>query len=101
MAARTILARHVVIALFLVLYVSVSEGRCEESWRTGFDDACAKTTDAMALSINELKSLIEKCEQLQKVIESQDETVRKVYLKRLQMCRNLYAFVLEAKRAEK
>jgi hypothetical protein len=57
--------------------------------------------DSMALSADELKALIGRCERLQKIIEQQDETVRKVYLKRLQMCKNLYAYVLEGKSGEK
>lgn len=102
MVTSTTVPSHVIIALFLVLNVFLSEARCDESWRTGFDEACAKTTDAMALSVGELKALIEKCDQLQKRIEeNQDETVRKVFLKRLQMCKNLYVFVLESKRSEK
>lgn len=73
----------------------------ENAWRTDFDVACAQSNDAMALSMNELKTLIEKCDHLQKIIEAdKDETVRKVYLKRLQLCRNLYVFVLEDKMQE-
>jgi hypothetical protein len=103
MVTRTTVPGHALIALFLVLNLFVSEARCDESWRTGFDETCAKTTSAMALSMDELKGLIEKCRQLQHIIEKQeqDETVRKVYLKRLQMCTNLYIFVLEAKQNEK
>ena len=69
----------------------------EDTWRTDFDTTCAQSNDAMALSIPELKKLIDQCDRLQKIIESQEETVRKVFLKRLQMCRNLYVFVLEDK----
>ena len=68
----------------------------EEAWRTDFDTVCAQSNEAMTLSVSELKTLIDKCDRLKKVIESQDETVRKVFLKRLQLCRNLYVFVLES-----
>ena len=44
----------------------------------------------MTLSVQELNALLEKCAALQKIIETQEESVRKVYLKRLQLCRNLY-----------
>jgi hypothetical protein len=90
-----------VLAACLVLSVCLSRAYCDEAWREEFDGACAKTMDAMALSRDELKDLIGRCERLQKIIEQQDETVRKVYLKRLQMCKNLYAYVLEAKSDEK
>lgn len=67
------------------------------AWRTDFDIACAQSNDAMALSIPELKKLIEQCDRLQRIIEVQEETIRKVFLKRLQLCKNLYVFVLESK----
>jgi hypothetical protein len=72
----------------------------DEAWRADFDAVCAQSNEAMALPVSELKTLIEKCDRLQKVIEAQEETVRKVFLKRLQLCRNLYVFVLEAKMEE-
>ena len=34
-------------------------------------------------------------------IEALEATPRKVYLKRLQMCRNLFAYLLEGKEKEK
>ena len=83
-------------ALFLFLFQGIGFG--EEAWRAKFEETCAKTSDAMSLSVNELNTLLENCTALEKVIESQDESVRKVYLKRLQLCRNLYAYVLEYKK---
>jgi hypothetical protein len=51
----------------------------------------------MKLPADELKTLIAGCDKLKPVIEALEETPRKVYLKKLQMCRNLLAFVLETK----
>lgn len=59
----------------------------QESWKNEFEDICSKTQDAMMFTPDELKPLIEKL----------DETQRKVYSKRLQLCRDLLAFVLESK----
>lgn len=73
---------------------------CEESWRADFDATCAKTGDAMALSVPELNQLIGRCAALEKIVAAQEESVRKVFLKRLQLCRNLYAYVLEYKKNE-
>ena len=98
---RTAALARMVLAVCLVLSVYPSKAYCDETWRAEFDDACAKTMDSMALSTDELKALISRCERLQKIIEQQDETVRKVYLKRLQMCKNLYVYVLEGKNDEK
>ncbi|UFS70361.1 hypothetical protein LPW11_21145 [Geomonas sp. RF6] len=85
------------VAMIAALLLLVSPSYGEEDWRLEFDTACASTTNAMGLSVPQIKALLDKCDRVQKAIEQQDETVRKVYLKRLQMCRNLYAYVLEYK----
>jgi len=83
-----------------ILCLAVPSFCGENAWRTEFDETCSKTTDSMMLSVDELTTLIQKCDRLQKAIEAEDETVRKVYLKRLQMCKNLYIFVRESKQLE-
>ena len=89
-----------ILAGCLSLFITVQAAYGENAWRTDFDAACAQSNDAMALSMPDLKKLIEQCDRLQKIIDVQEETVRKVYLKRLLMCRNLYVFVLESKMQE-
>jgi hypothetical protein len=69
----------------------------QDDWRTEFEAVCSKTQDSAALSPDELKNLVDRCDKLRPRIEKLDETQRKVYLKRLQMCRDLFAFVLESK----
>jgi hypothetical protein len=69
----------------------------QEEWRKEFDEICSKTEDSMAFSVQELKSLVDRCDALKSHVEKLDEPQRKVTLKRLQMCRGLYAFVLEMK----
>ncbi|MDD2540050.1 MAG: hypothetical protein PHH28_03280 [Desulfuromonadaceae bacterium] len=88
-----ILAMAGCISLFIVMQAAYGA----ESWRTEFDATCSQATDAMALSVPELQKLIERCVSLQKIIEREEETVRKVYLKRLQMCKKFYIFVLDSK----
>ncbi len=73
----------------------------KESWRKEFDDVCSKTQDAMTFSQAELKDLIRRCDALLPQIEKLDESRKKVYLGRLQKCRGLYAYVLDAKKNEK
>jgi hypothetical protein len=68
-----------------------------ESWKQQFEEVCGKTDESMNLSKDELKSLMAQCDKLKPLIEAQDETVRKVYLRRLQMCRDLLAYVYEVK----
>jgi hypothetical protein len=73
----------------------------KESWQKEFDAVCAKTQDAMTLSQEELTELIRRCDALVPQIEKLDDSRRKVYLGRLQKCRGLYAYVLDAKKNEK
>lgn len=73
----------------------------EELWKQELLDICSKTDEAMSFSNEELKTLLQRGEKLKPVIESLEETPRKVHLKRLQKCMNLYLFVLESKAAEK
>jgi hypothetical protein len=74
----------------------VQETHAQE-WKDEFDDICGKTTDAMKLSPEELKGLIERCHKLKVVIEQLEETQKKVYLKRLSLCQDLFVFVLQSK----
>ncbi len=69
----------------------------QEDWRKEFDDVCSKTQDAMVFTADNLKNLVDRCDKLKPQIEKLDESQRKVYLKRLQRCRDLYFFVLESR----
>ncbi len=75
----------------------VTRALAAEAWRAEFDAICAKTQDAMALPLDELKSLVARSDQLLPELEKLETSQRKVYVKRLQGCRNLYAFVLESR----
>ena len=68
-----------------------------DDWRDEFDDLCSKTTDAMSFTTDELKSLADRCDKLKLRIEKLDETERKVFMKRLLMCRDLYLYVIETR----
>jgi hypothetical protein len=68
----------------------------QEEWKAE-RRSCSKTEVAMTLSSEELKELIAGCDRLKPKIEAQEESTRKVYLRRLQMCRELYKYVIDAK----
>jgi hypothetical protein len=72
----------------------------QEEWKAEFDAVCSKTDVAMTLPSEELKKLIAGCDRLKPKIEAQEESTRKVYLRRLQMCRELYKYLLETKEAK-
>jgi hypothetical protein len=76
---------------------ALAVARAGEDWRAEFDAICARTQDAMALSPDELRRLVERADALLPRLEALAEPERKVFTRRLEACRKLYAFVLEAK----
>ncbi len=79
------------------LRIIYNQAFAQDDWKTEFETVCARTQEAAGMSRDELKNLVDRCDKLRPRIEKLDETQRKVYLKRLRMCRDLYAFVLESK----
>jgi hypothetical protein len=77
--------------------LEVRRACAQEGWREEFDNVCAKTDVAMTLSIEELTELLGRCDQLKKRLAAEDESTRKVYLRRLRMCQDLYRYVLQSK----
>jgi hypothetical protein len=81
-----------------LLALALAQPVCaEEAWQASFEDTCSRSNQAMTMSVQELRDLVARCDELQKVIETQEASLRKVYLKRLALCRNLYAYMLEYK----
>jgi hypothetical protein len=102
--AATALAATLVTGSPLLARQSAQEKQSEsadQGWQKEFDDVCSKTQDAMSLSIADLTLLVKRCDALVPRIEKLDETRRKVFLRRLQQCRGLYAYVLESKNNDK
>jgi len=103
---RPIIMCACAIALFLSgnplftgpLPFGISASLAQEEWKAEFDTVCSKTDIAMTLSGEELKELIARCDKLKQQIEKEEETTRKVHLRRLQMCSELYKYVLETKK---
>lgn len=77
-------------------FLNLGQAYAAEDWKAEFDNICSKTDTATELTKDELKDIIARCDKLNKVIETLDETTRKVYLKRLKMCKDLFIFVLES-----
>jgi hypothetical protein len=69
----------------------------EDTWLNEFDAVCSQTGDAMDMTKDQLKRLLDRCYRLQSDIEKQDEITKKVYLKKLKSCRELYEFVIATK----
>ncbi len=79
------------------LLAAPAAARAEEAWLEEFAAVCSKTQDAMTLSVEELRSLVERCDALVPAIARLEEPRRKVYTRRLEACRNLYQFVLDSR----
>jgi hypothetical protein len=73
----------------------------DEAWKTEFEDICSKTQNAMEVPVAELQKLVERCDRLKPQIEALEASPRKVYLKRLQLCRDLLVYVLDTKAKDK
>lgn len=71
-----------------------------QEWKMEFDEICSKTGYAVTYSIDELRSLVSRCDKLMPQIERLEESQRKVYAKRLRSCRELFIFVIESRKKE-
>ncbi len=83
----------------LLLFAVLGSGTAvfgQNDWKAEFDDICSQTDQALTLSQAEISALIERCDKLKPSIEQLEESQKKVYLRRLQLCRNLFAFALDS-----
>ena len=94
--AMAVTACIVLLAGFPHSRLCTTAAYAEEAWKTEFDDICRKTNEATVLPKAEVKSLIERCDKLKPRIEALEESSKKVYLKRLRMCRDLFDYILES-----
>jgi hypothetical protein len=62
----------------------------QEDWKTELDYVCSKTQDAMNLSSEELKGLVARCDNLKPLIEKLNGPVKKVSLRKLKKCKDLF-----------
>jgi hypothetical protein len=84
----------------LTLYGNYQIAFAMDDWKNEFNAVCGKTQNALAFSVDELKDLIGRCDELKpriKNIADSQATERKVFLQRLKMCREFYAFALGTK----
>lgn len=93
------LIKHIPRTLFFLLGVSMlfiaSNSFSEYDWLPEFEDICGKTEDSGAMTKEELNALIDRCDKLRPIIEKSDNPQKKVYLFRLDKCKNLFIYVLQ------
>jgi hypothetical protein len=92
--------RYIPVVIFLLLTCMFAPQYAwpEQAFQQEFDDVCSRTADSAALSVEDLKGLIARCDKLQTMIEKVGGTEGKIYLKRLRMCRELFVYMLESKK---
>jgi len=90
--------RRTVVLLLLILTLCAGVANAgEDAWRTEFDALCGQSENSMNMTVAELKGVLGRCDTLKEQIEKLEATPRKVYLRRLQMCRNLLEYMLESR----
>jgi hypothetical protein len=80
-----------------VLFASSAAAAAQDDWKKEFEEICSQTQDAILYTPEELKGLVGRCDALRPRIEKLDESQKKIYLKRLTMCRNLFLYAIESK----
>lgn len=69
----------------------------DDDWKKEFEAVCSQTDNAMNMSVEQLRNYVSRCEKIKSSIEALEPSPRKVFLKRWQMCRDLYKYVLDSK----
>lgn len=88
----------VILILAYCAPLMAQEAAHEEAWKTEFNDLCGRTADSASMSKEELKKLIDRCDKLAPEIQKLPESPRKLYTKRLKMCRDMYQYALETQK---
>ena len=76
----------------------------EPDWKEEYSDVCSETQGAVSFSVEKLQEYITRCEKLQERLDelngSKGGTEKKVYSRRLKMCRDVYEYTLQYKNRE-
>lgn len=76
----------------------------EPDWKEEYGAVCSETQGAVSLSVEKLQEYISRCEKLQERLDelngSNGGTEKKVYSRRLKMCRDVYEYTLQYKKRE-
>jgi hypothetical protein len=84
------------LVVVLLALLDSASALAEEAWRAEFDRLCGRTEESMGLPAAELRDLAARCDKLKPQIEASADPQKKVFLKRLEACRKVFVFVIEA-----
>jgi hypothetical protein len=93
--------RYTLVLMFCGCLLVGSLAWADDGWKKDFDQVCSQTDNAMTMTVEQLRDYVSRCEKIKPAIEALEPSPRKVYLKRLQLCRDLYKYVLDSKEAQK
>ncbi|HTY21514.1 MAG TPA: hypothetical protein VMC85_00165, partial [Desulfomonilaceae bacterium] len=80
--------------------LTVSGSEKGGNWEKEFQTVCSRTDDAMTLTDDQMRDFIARCDNLENRIGEVPGPGRKVFLRRLQMCRDLFVFTLATRQKE-
>ena len=91
--------------LLCFFHISFPTASCaQQDWKQEYATVCAETQNATNLSSEVLREYVGRCDKLHERINelkaSEGESGKKVYTKRLKMCRDIYKFALDYKSKE-
>jgi hypothetical protein len=92
-------ARFAVVVIAGILLFGAGVSHSSEEWKVEFEAVCSKTDVLTEMSEAEIASLLERCDKLATSLDAENESFRKVNLRRLKNCRDLISFMLDSKRA--
>lgn len=88
----------------MILCIGAGTAYAGSAWKDEFAEVCGKTHHAMELSPDELWNVIERCTRLEEhmfELQGPQGSERKVYARRLKMCKDLYVYTLEFREKER
>lgn len=85
--------KRLVFIWVLVVWLGAFSCAAAANWRDDFALICGHTADAGKLSSGELRGLIAESDKLLEIVESSDDPEKKLYLMRLNKCRNFFVFM--------
>ena len=88
----------------LLLNLSPAFAGQEGEWKEEFGIVCGGTQGAVSLSVEKLQEYIGRCDKLEERLDElkggNGSTEKKVYTRRLKMCRDVYQYTLQYKNRE-
>ena len=92
------MGKKITIILIVGIFIlSALFAYADDGWKAEFDYICGMTDQATGMKPAELNDLLSRCEKLKPLIESSDHPQKKIFIKRLEKCRNLFLYMLEVK----